>query len=259
MCFFIDKGVTINFKVPDNKIIVVDHFIYGRPFFVEGTFDSTQSACVSDIYAQSTEEYCVSHTALAAVIYWCQGKLNCNFDSKILESASNFKDFFLLDYGYLQSFNDAASGCAKRGGKMAAPKSRNDVELLLKEAKRSTPEPKGFWIDPTVESVEDFYIHWPLGRSEPMAGQCLVVMTSPSEDMGMEHVLDFKWVECNDQYVGLCEKSFSQNVIDDLCLDDLETKIIEYRYHADDQLSSKSAKDHCAMEVNFILGECTKS
>ena len=58
----------------------IDHASYGRPFWLE-TVGVDPTFCPEESFAGSLgKPYCVASNALAAVLYWCQGKEGCEVD-----------------------------------------------------------------------------------------------------------------------------------------------------------------------------------
>jgi hypothetical protein len=80
------------------SVLFIDHASYGRPLLGEG-LDIARNYCPDDGFAVDEEDYCVASNTLAAVMYWCQGKTSCSFDTDYLLDIGTLKNFFLIYQG----------------------------------------------------------------------------------------------------------------------------------------------------------------
>lgn len=104
----------------NTSIIFVDHVTFGRPFFMPKSLSVQQQACKEEMYAESEDDYCVASNALAAVIYWCQGKKSCSFKTDMLmESPVSAKEFYVANLGAKMTYSQAAATCISAGHSLA--------------------------------------------------------------------------------------------------------------------------------------------
>ena len=61
------------------QVVFIDHASYGKPLWLE-TAGVDPANCPHSAFAGNEFEYCVASNALAALMYWCQGKEGCEVD-----------------------------------------------------------------------------------------------------------------------------------------------------------------------------------
>ena len=141
-CQVQDKEVTLpapdSLGLTEGHVLFIDHAMFGRPFFQKGAFSRDQSEyaiCLEAFYAQGISDYCVSSNTLAAVTYWCQGKQSCSFDLGLLLEAAEHKEYFIVNPAD-RGLDGAARGCGDKGGSLAYPTSRDQLDKVLEQVKK---------------------------------------------------------------------------------------------------------------------------
>ena len=170
----------------DDYVLIVDHAVYGKPFYMEGSFSDgiggigggAKRNCPSNLYADLPDEYCVAANTLAALIYWCQGKRRCTVPFDYLTDVGDYKDFFVMEH-FDSSFESAEGSCSSKNGHIARPLTVEHFRQIQVEmaGRRTLPIAKDstkirwFWIDPRVAQDTNVEIIW----NGEDRGHCLVM------------------------------------------------------------------------------------
>ena len=210
-------------------------------------------------------QYCVAPNSLAAITYWCQGKPSCEFYPEWLRSKAvvdgsgeNSRLFYLQEDGVINNYLDAAQACAKFGSLANLESEKNAHKALLMISKlNASTNYDGLWIDAfTKKNFESLKI---AGASGHMQDSCLVLI--PNADKPLD--LQLKWESCFDsqgKYGALCQaevgpKLNHERIVDDSCLSNVETPLLEYRFHNGVKLNMRDV--NCPMKVDYRRGTTT--
>ena len=165
-----------------NVVAIIDHVLFGRPFYMEGSDISGPtpiSACPKNLYAERPEEVCVVRNALAAVIYWCQGKDKCEFSKYNLEDAAKFKQYFLAKRSSsLNGYEEAAAACNDGKGQLAQLTNVDDArdvkKMVMKQDQRILKDRQHFWVArKTGSNLHKLNITWTSKDSQE--SDCLIL------------------------------------------------------------------------------------
>ncbi|XP_059081671.1 adhesion G protein-coupled receptor L2-like isoform X2 [Tigriopus californicus] len=234
--------ISLNVGTSD-KVIIIDHVAYGRPFFMEQSLTGAAAfACREDDYAQNERDFCVASQSLAAMIYWCQGKTSCEVNTTLFRESSIYKEYFLVKQ-LSSSVEDAEDSCQNHAGTLANPYDFQDIEKI-DHAMFNSP----VWLD--VRAFSSL-------KASHQSEQCLL--------LGPEELVQTPCQGHEAGYPVLCEASFGFQAIDSrskkskvnpedvTCLKSLGQRIVEYRYHPEDNFDKKSVS--CPMAVDYRRGD----
>ena len=122
-------------------------------------------------------QICIARNALAAVIYWCQGKRQCRFPKSYLTDAAKFSQYFVPDSQEV-TYRAAEQACRTKKGHLASLKAQTDAanakDAVVKRDRRNFRGRERFWVSKTTRAhLHRLNVTW-AGKS-PGDKDCLVL------------------------------------------------------------------------------------
>ena len=108
-------------------------------------------------------QVCIARNALAAVIYWCQGKRQCRFSKSFVTDAAKFKQYFVSEPA--GSYKVAQDACHAKKGRLAWLKATADTtnakDVVVKRDRKQFRGRERFWVSKaTKDHLHRLNVTW---------------------------------------------------------------------------------------------------
>lgn len=183
-CFNTENSTDIEMQTVSEGVIIIDHAVYGKPFFLNGSFKppfgdiggGASKNCPEQLFAEDETEFCIAYNTLSALMYWCQGKRYCRVPLQFIEELGSSKSYFVANEE-TENASDAKAACLHHKGALASPREKTDfrhIEDRIGKSLKDFPddEARWFWIDETVAEQIKTEIIW---HGNPNDGRCLLI------------------------------------------------------------------------------------